>query len=218
MDKTKKIIMACVVAIITTLLISYINNNYLTDEKYEAYALNKLVIAGENIDQSMLDKVQVSVKDRYISKDQIYIYTEQSVAKENLNIGQILTKDLVEKENEEKNEKTEYMSIPIANPENAMAYQIKRGDKVNLYYTSKLSQTNEITKNFEKEYSSKDIDGMITIRILENVPVINTYNEIGEIAEYGSAFKQVVFKTDQKTAMIISNLKGQGVFDICLVN
>lgn len=218
MDRTRKIFIACLVAIATTLILSYINNNYLRENMYEAYTINKVIISGEHIEKEMLEKIKVTKPNKYISKEEIDIYTEGYVAKENLNVGQILTKQIIEKDKFVKNEKTVYVSIPIVNCENGMAYQIGRGDRVDLYYTSKLSQISEITKDFQKEYSSTEADGMVTIRLLENAIVLNTYNELGEETRRGGTFKQVVFKTNQKTAMVICNLKGQGGFDICKVN
>lgn len=216
MNRNKKIVISCIVAIAFILLVNYITNKYFKEEQYSVYALNEVVLEGEELSMDKLDVVQVNKKYDYIDKTNIYIYMEEYVAKEDLNKGQLLSKEILTSEDEKTDAKV-YVVLPITNFKNAGGYQVDKGDKINVYYTSKQSQTGEIIKDYERVYATVATDGMVTIKLLESATVVNIYNDIGEELKKGQAFKQVMVKTDIETAQKIANLKEQGVFDVCLV-
>lgn len=216
MNRNKKIAISCIVAIVFIIFTNYITNKYFKGEQYNVYALNQVLLEGEELSIDKLDVVQVNKKDDYINENNINIYMEKYTAKENLNKGQLLSKELLSNKDEEKENKV-YVVLPITNFKNAGGYQIEKGNTINVYYTSKQSQTGEIIKDYERVYASVSSDSMVTIKLLERVTVVNIYNDMGEESKKGEAFKQIMIKTDIDTAQKIANLKEQGVFDICLV-
>ena len=58
---------------------------------------------------------------------------------------------------------------------------------------------------------------MLTAKVIEKICIEGTYNEDGIQTKKGEVFNQILIKADAQTAIKLSNLKGQGVFDICLV-
>lgn len=217
MNRNKKIIIACLIAMTFILITNYIINTFFKEEQYSVYALNQVILQGENLSLDKLDKVQVNKKYDYIDDNNIDIYIEKYVAKEDLNKGQVLSKEIL-KHKEENDEFNAYVVLPITNFKNAGGYQIGKGDKINVYYTSKQSQVENVIKDYERIYATTSMDSMITIKLLERVTVIDVYYDTGEKSSKGEAFKQVMVKTDIETAQKIANLKEQGVFDICLVD
>ena len=217
MNRNKKIIIACLIAMTFVILTNYIINTFFKEEQYSVYALNQVLLQGENLSLDKLDKVQVNKKYDYIDDNNIDIYIEKYVAKEDLNKGQVLSKKIL-KHKEENDEYNAYVVLPITNFKNAGGYQIGKGDKINVYYTSKQSQVENVIKDYERIYATTSMDSMITIKLLERVTVIDVYYDTGEKSSKGESFKQVMVKTDLETAQKIANLKEQGVFDICLVD
>lgn len=217
MNRNRKIIISCLVAIGFILITNYIINTFFKEEQYSVYALNQVLLEGETLSIDKLDKVQVNKKYNYIDNNNINIYLDKYVAKEDLNEGQVLTKEIL-KEKEENDQFDVYVALPITNFKNAGGYQIGKGDKINVYYTSKQSQIAEIIKDYERIYATTSMDAMVTIKLLERITVIDVYYDTGEKSSKGEAFKQVMVKTDVETAQKIANLKEQGVFDICLVD
>lgn len=217
MNRNKKIIIACLIAMTFIILTNYIINTFFKEEQYSVYALNQVLLQGENLSLDKLDKVQVNKKYDYIDNSNIDIYLDKFVAKEDLNKGQVLSKELL-KDKEESDEFNAYVVLPITNFKNAGGYQIGKGDKINVYYTAKQSQVENVIKDYERIYATTSMDSMITIKLLERVTVIDVYYDTGEKSSKGESFKQVMVKTDLETAQKIANLKEQGVFDICLVD
>lgn len=217
MNRNKKIIIACLIAMAFIIITNYIINTFFKEEQHSVYALNQVLLQGENLSLDKLDKVQVNKKYDYIDNSNINIYLDKYVAKEDLNKGQLLSKEIL-KDKEDNDEFNAYVVLPITNFKNAGGYQIGKGDKINVYYTAKQSQVENIIKDYERIYATTSMDSMITIKLLERVTVIDVYYDTGEKSSKGEPFKQVMVKTDLETAQKIANLKEQGVFDICLVD
>ena len=95
MNRNKKIIIACLIAMTFILITNYIINTFFKEEQYSVYALNQVILQGENLSLDKLDKVQVNKKYDYIDDNNIDIYIEKYVAKEDLNKGQVLSKEIL---------------------------------------------------------------------------------------------------------------------------
>jgi hypothetical protein len=218
MNRSKKIVLSASIALVLVVIINVIFNNYFNKAKAQVYMLKEIVLEGEKISLENIEPVYIEKVGDYLTSEDIGKITS-SIAKVRLEKGQVLSnKYLVLEKEYKQDENVILISIPIDSYENGLAYQISKGDKVDIYYTSKAAQTGEILNGYEKVYSNTNSDSVITAKILDNACVAGMYDDTGVEVEKGKSFKQLLFKVDKQTAIKVSNLKGQGVFDICLVN
>lgn len=217
MNKNKKIVFSATIALLIVIFFNIILNNYLDKPKTTIYALKDVVLEGEEITLDMIEKVYIdNIDDSFIITDINEI--KAKVALKKIEKGKLLSKeDLIEKSKYNYDGDKFYVTIPINNYENAMAFQITKGDVINLYFTAKASNTEEVLKGYEKVFSSKESEAMLTAKVIEKICIEGTYNEDGIQTKKGEVFNQILIKADAQTAIKLSNLKGQGVFDICLV-
>ncbi len=138
--------------------------------------------------------------------------------------GEILRAEAVALRNEikiiEVGEGQEKVSVKIKAPENAVSYQIKTGDKVNLYFTGRLSVIKNLASSRDS-YIPENVDSRDsdygTVRLLESVNILGVFDEEGNAlsdTQRNIKIDSVVFGVGHEDAKIINNLKGQGVFDI----
>lgn len=218
MNRSKKIVLSASIALVLVVILNVIFNNYLYKAKIQVYMLKNIVLEGEKISFENIEPVYVEKAEGYLTSKDIEKITS-SIAKARLEKGQVLSNEyLIPQREYKQDENVILISIPIYNYENGLAYQVSKGDKVDIYYTSKATQTGEILNGYEKVYSNTNSDSVITAKILDNACVAGMYDDTGVEVEKGKSFKQLLFKVDKQTAIKVSNLKGQGVFDICLVN
>ena len=99
--------------------------------------LDKDIYKGERITKEDLKSIVVANKLEL--KDSFNVNYVDKVAVQNLSRGQVLSSyDIAYEEDlEETEEKYEYVSIEIKNISQAVAYQLKKGDVVNVYFTSR---------------------------------------------------------------------------------
>lgn len=138
--------------------------------------------------------------------------------------GEILLDDAIALKNEikiiEVGKGQEKISVKLKAPENAVSYQIKTGDKVNLYFTGKYGAIRKLTAS--KDSYLPYIDGMkddyyCTIRILEKAELLGIFDEEGNglsDAQRDVKIDTVIFAVSPEDAKIINNFKGQGSFDL----
>lgn len=220
MNKTKQTIIALTLSLFIIITVNVIYQKYFTTDAQTVYVLKASAIRGDPLSKTMLTESNMTNAGKYINKDKIDKYISNYVIKSFVNPGQIISEDLlILKEEYVKEDDTNFqISIPIKDSSYAVSYKVKRGDKINIYYTSKLNQTGNIIKNYEKKYSSSSEDSYLTCKLLENIYVINTYNDLGKKAIEGEKFKEIIIGVNKDMALMISNLKEQGEFNICLTN
>ena len=114
----------------------------------------------------------------------------------------------------------EKVSVKFKAPENAVSYQIKTGDKVNLYFTGRNGLVKSLCSN--KEISSPtalDIrdESYSTVKLLDTTPILGIFDETGNSlndTQRNAKIDTVVFSVNHQDSMLINNLKEQGTFDI----
>lgn len=218
MNRNKKIILSASIALAIVIIFNIIINNYLNKTKVEIYAVKDTILEGEQISADMLEKVYVENANGYVTSNNIKDIISK-IAIKNLEKGKLLVKNDIVTESEYNSETDKVlMAIPINNYENAVGYQLSKGDLINIYYTSKVNQTGEILKDYEKIYSSTSNESGITAKILEDICIQGLYDQEGKEVVKGKPFNQILIKVDKQVAIKLLNLKGQGVFDICLMN
>jgi len=208
-NKTKKILISFVISLCIVLVFQFVFNNLFKSDNETIYFLNKDVYKGEKITKEDLKNVIVSSK--LDMKDSFNIDYTNKVAKENLSKGQVLSKNnIIEKEElEETNEKYEYISIEIKSISQAVAYQLKKGDSINVYFTS---------RDISSENTSQSIvQNTKTIKVLENKKIIGLYDSSGNEVIDNDVYNAIVLRVTTEEAMKLSNIKEEGNFNISLV-
>lgn len=140
-----------------------------------------------------------------------------NVAKENIEAGQIITKESIKlKEEYLKGAKDmSYVAIPISNTTEAVGYKIEKGDVITVYYTAKRRLVSEVLKDKERIYGASVDEALVTCKLLDKVEVISVNNSTGDEKDKTN-ISDVVVRTENANAMLIANLKEQGNFYIAL--
>jgi len=78
----------------------------------------------------------------------------------------------------------EKVALKIKGPENGVSYVLKKGSVVNVYATISNEYANsKIFENYEKYSAGSEDYGYSTIKILENVKILGSFDENGEEVE-----------------------------------
>lgn len=143
---------------------------------------------------------------------------------ETIHKGEILRDEAIALKNEVKiievEQGKEKISIKVRAPENAVSFQIKAGDKVNLYFTGRYGLIKYLGAQKEiylpNSQALKD-DDYSTVKILDNSPVMGIFDDNGNAlgdSQRDAEIDTVVFAVSHEDSIMINSLKGQGTFDI----
>ena len=185
LNKLKRKIIFLIILIFLNYIFFYLYNLFAITNRYQkVYILNQDIKEGQNIKDEYFDIEYVKNNNFHFNNK-----NEEYVFKCDLKKGQILNDTLViNKENYKV--KKEYINIKLN--EN-IKYNIKKGDIVNIYYTSKDKSK----------------------LILENIEIINSYNKEG--IESNKNITQILIGIKSDDVSIINSLKEGGLFDISIV-
>ena len=185
LNKLKRKIIFLIILIILNYIFFYLYNLFAITNRYQKiYILNQDIKEGQNIKDEYFDIEYVKNNNFHFNNK-----NEEYVFKCDLKKGQILNDTLViNKENYKV--KKEYINIKLNENLN---YNIKKGDIVNIYYTSKDKSK----------------------LILENIEIINSYNKEG--IESNKNITQILIGIKSDDVSIINSLKEGGLFDISIV-
>ena len=185
LNKLKRKIIFLIILIFLNYIFFYLYNLFAITNRYQkVYILNEDIKEGQNIKDEYFDIEYVKNNNFHFNNK-----NEEYVFKCDLKKGQILNDTLViNKENYKV--KKEYINIKLNENLN---YNIKKGDIVNIYYTSKDKSK----------------------LILENIEIINSYNKEG--IESNKNITQILIGINGDDVSIINSLKEGGLFDISIV-
>lgn len=185
LNKLKRKIIFLIILIFLNYIFFYLYNLFAITNRYQkVYILNQDIKEGQNIKDEYFDIEYVKNNNFHFNNK-----NEEYVFKCDLKKGQILNDTLViNKENYKV--KKEYINIKLNENLN---YNIKKGDIVNIYYTSKDKSK----------------------LILENIEIINSYNKEG--IESNKNITQILIGIKSDDVSIINSLKEGGLFDISIV-
>mgnify|MGYP001625423029 FL=1 len=185
LNKLKRKIIFLIILILLNYIFFYLYNLFAITNRYQkVYILNQDIKEGQNIKDEYFDIEYVKNNNFHFNNK-----NEEYVFKCDLKKGQILNDTLViNKENYKV--KKEYINIKLNENLN---YNIKKGDIVNIYYTSKDKSK----------------------LILENIEIINSYNKEG--IESNKNITQILIGIKSDDVSIINSLKEGGLFDISIV-
>lgn len=192
--------------------------NY-TPKKSNLIALEDIQI-GQKLSKDMFIEQDVDIS---LATNGVGNFTEIDglYAKDNIYKGQIISKREIDtKENLkiiEIPEGLEKIAIKVKSPENGVAYQLKQGDKVNLYFTGRYVIIKDSIVGLEiTPVNITDENSMCTVKLLDKSEVLGIFDESGRNiieSDFGKV-DSIVFAVDNAKAKVINNLRSQGTFDI----
>lgn len=216
MKKVNIIICSVVFSLILFFILTAVQKKMI---KYEPQVSVLIATQEINVNEKLEEKMFKSVLAPVGLANQESILeniTDNMYAKETIYNGQILFKEDIGSKDELKiigNELgCEIIAIKLKGPENSISYQIKPGDKVNLYFTGKYIAVEGLGV-----YDSSPADGkMYTAKILENEEILGIYDSNGISCNEGSFLKPdtIILSVTYEQAKLINNLRNQGTFDI----
>lgn len=208
MNNIKKITIAFLVALVLVVIIEIVWSKFGTKQT-SIYVAVKEIYKGEKILETDIKKISlnnVSDISKYINNDIV-----GKIAKNNISSDKIISsEDVTQKELElEDNESYEYITIEVKSISDSLAYQIKKGDYINVYYTTKNKKLENLFIGKEEVIQN---DLSITYRIFENTKVIGLYNSVGQEVKDGNQYNGIMLRVKREDAMFVSNIKDEGVF------
>ncbi len=209
MSNAKKLIISFVISLFVVLAFKFIWNMFSSNNETEILMLTKDVYKGEKITKEDYKVIKV-VGQNYLS-NQSNVDVRSKVAKENLEEGKILnSNDLVnEKDFEISDEKYEYVSIEIKDISDGAAYQLAKGQNINVYFTSRDVIAGQNIQNV--------VSNTKTIKVLENKKIIGLYDSVGREVATGDVFNAILLRVSSEEAITLSNIKDEGEFNVTLI-
>ena len=220
MTSIKKILISAVIALIILLISTGVLNIITNKDVIQVPVLSKNLQEGLELDGNV---IYLEIKLNGISKDIL----ENIVKKEELNNlvasrdllkGEILLMDKIISKDEYliKMENLEYISLPIKDATEGVAYKLKKGDKINVYYTAKKRLVDGLLNNKTKVYSTNKEETLVTCLLEQDVEVISLTNNMGLEVTDGTA-TNIIIRLPRDKILEITNLKEQGIFTYSLV-
>lgn len=222
MIKRNITIVSIVVAVIVFIILTFIQNKIINNEpKLIALVASNDIEKDTKLDKEMFREIliplEMTINTNFIgSINKI----EGMFAKEKINKGQVIFLEDIGTEEElkllEAPNGLEKISIELKSANNAVAYQIKAKDKVNIYFTGRYGAIKESLQDFNFGSLDKSDNSMHTICLLRSTEIIGIYDEVGRSINNSefSGIDTIVIATDSNMAKLINNLKSQGTFDL----
>ena len=200
-------LISAVISLVVVLIATYILNQTNNKNVIIVPIVTKDIEQGEKL--AYIDCIEVNLKginenvlENIVSKEEM----DKLVASTNLLKGEILLKDKVALKEEylARVENLEIVSLPIKANE-AVTLKLKRGDKINVYYTAKRKSVDGIIKSKIKVYSSSKEDTIVTCLLYQNIQVVDVDDT------------NILVQLKSEEILELANLKEQGVFTFTLI-
>lgn len=212
MNKNKRILISLCISLILLIVFNVIYSKLKTKKEVKAYIVTKNIATGESINEentSCITIIQDKPNDNVLKN-----LDKNQYAKTTLNVGQILVSDLVDSDKKVNDGKYENISLPITSADDAASYKLKKGSKVNIYYTAKYSNVSEALKSTnELVYSSKSIEGVVTTKLYENIEVISLADSTGQGS---NMYTQIQIRVEKSEIPKLVCLKQFGTFTLTM--
>jgi len=216
MKKVNIIICSIVFSLILFFVLTIVQKKMI---KYEPKVGVLIATQDINIDEKLEEKMfkSVLVPMDVVKTDSVLgKISDDMYAKEKIHNGQILFLEDTGSKEELKIIDSEIgcetIAIKLKRPENAISYQIKTGDKVNLYFTGKYVSVLNLGI-----YDATPTEGKVyTSKILESEEILGIYDSNG-ISSNDERFLKpdtIILSVPYEQAKLINNLRSQGTFDI----
>lgn len=221
MDKTKKIIISLSISLVVLLVLNYFMISSANGKYIEVLVFKEAMLKGKKIQDKDLTTIQIKkTKENEMLLQGVNVNGTDIIGKV-LNIdvekGELVMDTKVVAENEllEQDVNYSYISIPINNLSYPTCTNLKKGDKVAVYYTAKTKDVSNAIKDRQRLYSTNEGSGLVTCLLFETVEVISTHDSTGKETK-DSIVTDILVRLNKEDAILVANLKSQGTFDIVL--
>ena len=221
MDKTKKIIISLSISLVVLLVLNYFMISSSNSKYIEVPVFKEAMLKGNKIETKDITTIQI----KKTKENEALLQTALTSGTDG--VGQVLSVDVEQGElvmsskvvskNEllEKDVNYSYISIPINNLSYPTCTNLKKGDKVAVYYTAKTKDVSNAIKDKQRLYSTSESSGLVTCLLFEEVEVISTHDSTGKETK-DSIVTDILVRLNKEEAILVANLKSQGTFDIVL--
>lgn len=221
MDKTKKIIISLSISLVVLLVLNYLMISISNSKYIEVPVFKHAMLKGKKIEVEDLTTIQIKKTNENEVLLQATMTSGTSVIGKILNgdveQGELAmnTKVIAENELLEQDINYSYISIPINNLSYPTCTNLKKGDKVAVYYTAKTKDVSNAIKDKQRLYSTNQSTGLVTCLLFETVEIISTHDSTGKETK-DSIVTDILVRLNKSDAILVANLKSQGTFDIVL--
>lgn len=216
--KFKRNIYIAILAIAVYFILSFCYEKFILKDDFQyVYILNKDVSRGDIVLESDLSKIKISgdYENKYLT------YTLDKYYTDNYLKGTTLLEKMVVSSEEyiRTSKDTEIISIKLNLAEDAGSYQISKGSIVNIFYSAKLAEVSDIVNSIGKTMinSNNSGNGYITLKLLEEVKIINCYDKFGKVVESSNGIDTILIEVSKDESIKINNLKNYGKFSISII-
>ena len=224
MRRLKRILVSLVISLILIVIGTLIYNSYINSNFVAAYILKEDATKGAKLDKANIMCVQIKLDKKNSQSIMSYATLEEinnMYSSSNIKAGDIIKlSDLSIEPGILEEDGFEYIAIPFENPEDIMGhFNISKGSKVNLYFTSKVSDASNVLttlKDKTKIYSTDGKDAVVTANLYSSIEVIEALDMDGQKA-INTKISQLVFKIPKNDAVLLTNLKVYSTFSITLI-
>lgn len=219
MDKTKKIIISLSISLVVLLLLNYVVINYTNSDYIEIPVFKQAMLKGKQVEAKDLTKIQVkkTKQNEALLKTIGSSSIEDKVLRVDVSQGEMVTEDKFITTEQVLKEDTNYsyISIPITDLSYPACNNLKRGERVTIYYTAKTKDVSNAIKDKQRLYSNSASEGLVTCLLFETVEVISIHDSTGKETKE-NVVTDILVRLKKEDAILIANLKSQGTFDIVL--
>lgn len=214
MKNSKKIIISLCISLVILGVCELIYSKALKGNEVEIKVITEDVYKGETISEEIIKRIKIKKNSNLNKYGNVDV--SEKVASRNILAGKILEEgDVLEKtDNKKDDENYEYVTIEVKNISDGLAYQLKKGNKVNLYYTVKDKQINAIG---QENNIKSSIENIKTIRLIEHLEVINVFDASGNVTNDKGIYSAIMFRVTENQAITIANIKSEGTFSVTLI-
>ena len=219
MDKTKKIIISLAVSLVMVVILNYVVITSVNSDYIEIPVFKEDMLKGNQLNLKDITTIQVKATKEtksLLQMSQVNDFIGKTLGHDVFK-GEMLREDkfLSKAEINEENTNYQYISIPIKSLSYATCSNLKRGDKVAVYYTAKNKDVSNAIKDKKRLYSNVTQEGLVTCLLFEGVEIISLHDNTGKETKE-NIVTDVLIRLQKEEAILVANLKSQGTFDIVL--
>lgn len=208
MTKSKRVLLSLCISLALLLVLNVIYLKFKKDDEMEVLIVTKSISTGEKITEENTQKI--SIKANQIADNFVSELLESNYSNSALKVGQILTSDLFENTEILDSDEYENVTLPVTSADDAASYKLRKGDKVNIYYTAKYSDVTEAVIGTENlQYSSESQDNIVSFKLYENIEVIDLTDSVGQSS---GLYTQIQIRVKKQDVARLICLKELGKF------
>lgn len=212
MTKNKRILLSLCISLVLVIIFNVIYLKLKNEEEIDVFIVTKSISTGESITLENTQKIRIKADE--IAGNFVSDLTDSSYSNCALKVGQILTEELLENAETSTSGEYEYITLPVTSADDAAAYKLKKGSKVNIYYTAKYSDVAEAVAGAENlQYSSDLQDNIVTLKLYEDMEVIDLTDSVGQAS---SMYTEIQIRVKKQDVTRLICLKQLGTFTLTI--